>query len=87
LIRRNDELSLLYEKIKIQTSTLDKGEVQYRERLEDIRVLRLEIKRLRREGILLQNETQNTVAIKNELFKLQRELLKERTRTKVLEGK
>ncbi len=87
MIRRNDELSLLYEKIKIQTSTLDKGEVQYRERLEDIRVLRLEIKRLRREGILLQNETQNTVAIKNELFKLQRELLKERTRTKVLEGK
>jgi hypothetical protein len=27
LIRRNDELALLYEKIKIQQSTLSKGEV------------------------------------------------------------
>lgn len=30
LIRRNDELALLYEKIKIQQSTLSKGEAQYR---------------------------------------------------------
>jgi hypothetical protein len=28
LIRRNDELALLYEKIKIQQSTLNKGELQ-----------------------------------------------------------
>merc|ERR1719428_2617914 len=34
LIRRNDELSLLYEKIKIQKSTLDKGETQYKDRLD-----------------------------------------------------
>ena len=27
LVRRNDELALLYEKIKIQQSTLNKGEV------------------------------------------------------------
>lgn len=30
LIRRNDELALLYEKIAIQNSTLEKGSVQYR---------------------------------------------------------
>lgn len=29
LVRRNDELALLYEKIKIQQSTLAKGEIQY----------------------------------------------------------
>jgi len=29
LIRRNDELALLYEKIKILQSTLSKGEIQY----------------------------------------------------------
>ncbi|KAJ3415562.1 hypothetical protein HDV05_004613 [Chytridiales sp. JEL 0842] len=85
LIRRNEELSLLYEKIKIQTSTLNKGEIQYRERLEDIRVLRLEIKKLRREKAILQTETQNVDGLKNEIFKLQREVLKERTRVKVLE--
>lgn len=85
LIRRNDELSLLYEKIRIQTSTLNKGEIQYRERLEDIRVLRLEIKRLRRERAILQTETQNVGALRNEIFKLQRDILRERTRVKVLE--
>jgi predicted nuclease with TOPRIM domain len=30
LVRRNDELALLYEKIKIQQSTLNKGEIQYK---------------------------------------------------------
>ncbi|KAI9338739.1 hypothetical protein BDR26DRAFT_935085 [Obelidium mucronatum] len=59
LIRRNEEISLLYEKIKIQTSTLNKGELQYYERIEDIRVLKLEIKKLRREKAILQTETQN----------------------------
>merc|ERR1740117_1923918 len=56
LIRRNDELALLYEKIKIQQSTLAKGEIQYRQRLQDIRLLKLEIKKLRREkAILMKN--------------------------------
>jgi len=29
LIKRNEELQVLYEKIKIQQSTLDKGEIYY----------------------------------------------------------
>ena len=41
LIRRNDELALLYEKIKIQRASISQGEVAYRDRLEDLRVLRL----------------------------------------------
>ena len=53
LIRRNDELALVYEKIRIQQSTLAKGEVQYHNRLEDIRLLRTEIKKLRREKAIL----------------------------------
>ena len=32
LIKRNEELELLYEKIKIQKSTLKKGETYYQER-------------------------------------------------------
>lgn len=43
LIRRNDELALLYEKIKILQSTLAKGEMQYAERLEDIKLLKFKI--------------------------------------------
>ena len=53
LVRRNDELALLYEKLKIQQSILNKGESQYSQRLEDIRVLKLEIRKLRREKMLL----------------------------------
>lgn len=53
-MRRNDELALLYEKIKIQQSLLNKGENQYNQRIEDIRLLKMEIKKLRREkGILV----------------------------------
>jgi chromosome segregation ATPase len=33
LIRRNDELALLYEKIKILQTTLNKGEAQYQQRI------------------------------------------------------
>jgi hypothetical protein len=35
LIRRNDELALLYEKIKIQQTTLNKGELQVMAQLND----------------------------------------------------
>ena len=43
LIRRNDELALLYEKIKILQNTLARGEIQYQERLQDIRLLKFKI--------------------------------------------
>ena len=59
LIRRNDELALLYEKIKIQQSTLNKGEVQYVQRLDDIRILKLEIKKMRRERGILSRSVAN----------------------------
>ena len=64
LIRRNDELALVYEKIRIQQSTLAKGEVQYHNRLEDIRLLRTEIKKLRREKAIL-NKVRTHIMIKH----------------------
>ena len=59
LVRRNDELALLYEKIKIQQSTLSKGELQYNQRLDDVRILKLEIRKLRREKSILQKSVAN----------------------------
>ncbi|XP_071949020.1 cilia- and flagella-associated protein 58-like [Antedon mediterranea] len=85
LVRRNDELALLYEKIKIQQSTLNKGEIQYRQRLEDIRLLKLEIKKLRREKNILNKSVANVDDLRREVYHLQRELLRERTRCKALE--
>ena len=59
VIRRNDELALLYEKIKIQQSTLNIGEVQYSQRQEDIRILKLEVRRMRRERASLSKSVSN----------------------------
>merc|ERR1712100_909996 len=84
LIRRNDELALLYEKIKIQQSTLKKGEVQYRERIEDIRILKLKINDMKRELQLLSSSVSNIDSLRNEVYHLQRELLQEKTKVKAL---
>uniref|UniRef100_H2ZK27 Cilia- and flagella-associated protein 58 central coiled coil domain-containing protein n=1 Tax=Ciona savignyi TaxID=51511 RepID=H2ZK27_CIOSA len=84
LVRRNDELALLYEKIKIQQSTLNKGE-QYRQRLDDIRILKLEIKKLRREKTTLTKSVASVEDLRREVYHTQRELLRERTRCKALE--
>ncbi len=56
LIRRNDESALLYEKIKIQQQTLAKGESQFREREEDLELLRNKINDLLRELKIIRNE-------------------------------
>lgn len=85
LVRRNDELALLYEKIKIQQSTLAKGEIQYRQRLQDIRLLKLEIKKLRREKAILLKNVSSIDDLRKEVYHTQRELLRERTRCKALE--
>uniref|UniRef100_A0A4W6DUE0 Cilia and flagella associated protein 58 n=1 Tax=Lates calcarifer TaxID=8187 RepID=A0A4W6DUE0_LATCA len=85
LLRRNDERALLYEKIRIQQSILSKGDFHYNQRMEDIRLLKLEIKRLRRKKNILDKTVPNTEDLRRELFHLQRELLRERTRNSVLE--
>ncbi|XP_025973223.2 cilia- and flagella-associated protein 58 [Dromaius novaehollandiae] len=85
LVRRNDELALLYEKIKIQQSILNKGETQYRQRMEDIRLLKLEIKKLRREKGILGRSVANVEELRQEVFHMQKELLRERTRCRALE--
>ncbi|XP_018606357.1 cilia- and flagella-associated protein 58 [Scleropages formosus] len=85
LVRRNDELALLYEKIKIQQSILNKGEVQYNQRVEDIRLLKMEIKKLRREKSILTKTMSNVEGLRREVYHMQKELLKEQTRCKALE--
>nr|DBA14799.1 TPA: hypothetical protein GDO54_004085 [Pyxicephalus adspersus] len=85
LVRRNDELALLYEKIKILQSILNKGESQYKQRVEDIRLLKLEIKTLRSEKGVLTKTVANADELRREIFHMQRELLKERTRCRALE--
>ncbi|NXU17547.1 CFA58 protein, partial [Pardalotus punctatus] len=85
LIRRNDEVALLYEKIKIQQAILNRGETEYRQRMEDMRILKLEIKRLRREKGILGKTVSGAEELRYEFHYMQRELLREQTRCKILE--
>eukprot|EP01059_Diplonema_ambulator_P034232 TRINITY_DN757_c0_g1_i1.p2 TRINITY_DN757_c0_g1~~TRINITY_DN757_c0_g1_i1.p2 ORF type:complete len:888 (+),score=470.00 TRINITY_DN757_c0_g1_i1:4677-7340(+) len=84
LIRRNDELALLYEKIRIQQSTLNKGEIQYRDRLVDIRMLRLKIQELKRNLHITQARVRNVEDLKKHINTLQRQLMHERNKVKAL---
>lgn len=84
LISRNDELALLYEKIRIQQSTLNKGELQYRDRIDDIRAFQIELNNVRRQLQIKSHEATNIDALKNEVYHVQRELLQERTKAKAL---
>lgn len=53
--------------------------------MEDIRLLKLEIKKLRREKYILTKSVTNVEDLRSEVYNIQRELLRERTRCKALE--
>ncbi|XP_028322431.1 cilia- and flagella-associated protein 58 [Gouania willdenowi] len=85
LLQRNDERALLYEKIRIQQSILSKGDFIYNQRMEDIRLLKLEIRRLQHKKSILDKSLPNTEDLRNELLHLQKHLLRERGRNAVLQ--
>jgi len=84
LIRRNEELSLLYEKIRIQQSTLLKGESQYRERLVDISMLRKKVHELRTQLKSSLARIRYVEEMRRQVTTLQRGLIRERTKVKAL---
>merc|ERR1712113_31453 len=84
LIRRNEELALLYEKIKIQESTLKKGEVQYKNRLEEIKKQKEVISQAKLDLFVTEQQAESIHDLKKEVYHLQRELLQERTKVKAL---
>lgn len=84
LIRRNDELALLYEKLRIQQSALKKGEVQYTARMDDIRLLRIKLQDVVREASLNKGSGPQIEEYKRDVLQLQRELLQEKTKVTAL---
>ena len=85
LIKRNEELALLYEKIKIQKSTLKKGETYFMERLKDLRNLNSQIAKLKRELITSQNETACIPDLKREIYLLEKDYLEQQQKGKFLQ--
>ena len=84
LIRRNDELALLYEKLRVQVAALKTGELGYQGRLDDIRMLRIKVKDLTREVFMLKGKGGDNESMKRDLLLLQRELLQEKTKVTAL---
>ncbi|XP_015520756.2 cilia- and flagella-associated protein 58-like [Neodiprion lecontei] len=85
LVRRNDELSLQYSRLKIFQSTIRRGDAQYAQRLEDIRLLKLEVKKLRTEKALLSKSLMNVSDLRQEIFHLDRDLTREKLKVMALE--
>lgn len=85
MIRRNDEISLLNEKLQIIQMALDRGEAQYNKRLDDIRLLKIEIGHLRSQRNLLTRGLANTADMRQEVLQLNRVLTQERVKVKALE--
>jgi chromosome segregation ATPase len=84
LIRRNDELALLYEKLRVQQAALRAGEVQYAARLDDIRSLRIKLKDLIRELNTTKGSGSIIEKLRRDVLHLQKELLQERTKVTAL---
>ncbi|OQS01376.1 hypothetical protein ACHHYP_01198 [Achlya hypogyna] len=84
LILRNEELKALYEKIKIQKSTLNIGQVQYAERVKEVRALEQRVLNLMAEYRKTEEQISCTGDLKGELLRLERDLLQERTKIKAL---
>ena len=84
LIRRNNELALMYEKIKILQSTQRKGELQYNARLDDIRILKIKARDLQRQLTIAQGGQAGVDDLSKKLTASQKELIREKLKVKAL---
>jgi len=64
----------------VQQRTISRGEIEYRERLEDLRVLKLRSNALRRDLGIHGSQSNNLEGLRGEVYTLQRELLQVRPR-------
>lgn len=85
LVKRNEEITTLEGKIKILRGTISRGEAEYTHRLDDIRLLRSEVMKLRTEKELLAKNLKNMSDLRVEIFHLDRDLTRERRKVIALE--
>merc|ERR1711920_677655 len=74
-----------YEKIKIQQSTLQKGETQYDERVRDVGSLRAQIRHAKAEVGHAKTQVTNVESLKREVHHLNKVLLREESKAKALQ--
>merc|ERR1719409_1664607 len=84
LIRRSDELKGLFEKIKLQQSTLKKGEIQFRERVQNVGALRDKIVALKQELGQATTTVAHVGSLRKEIHVLNHELAIEQIKVTAL---
>lgn len=84
LIQRNEELNVLYEKIKIQKSTLTKGEAQFEDKRRERASLQKRIHALSFEKDASNDQLSHEDSLKRELLRLEKELVEEKTKIRAL---
>lgn len=84
LIRRNDELTLLCEKIKILQSTLAKGEIQFKEKEAEIRLLLTKMAENKNSLTILLRKAGDVGKLKREIYTLTSSLVQERMQVQAL---
>lgn len=85
LMEHAEEIASLNEKLLNAQSALNRSEVQYANRLDDIRLLKIEIGNLRSQSNTLGRGLANTSDMRQEVLQLNRSLTQERIKTKALE--
>ncbi|XP_036323029.1 cilia- and flagella-associated protein 58-like [Rhagoletis pomonella] len=84
MVRRNDEIVVLREKLNNTQTALDQGQTQYNQRVEDIRLLKMEITNLQTERDCLTRAIKSTANMREEIIRLQRSLNQERIKVRSL---
>nr|DAA06426.1 TPA_inf: occludin-related Y protein [Drosophila erecta] len=84
MVRRNDEIVVIKEKLQIAQNALDNGTTQYNQRVEDIRLLKKEISNLHTESECLKHAIKSTADMRKEIVRLQRALNQEHIRIRAL---
>lgn len=84
LIRRNDELALLYEKLRVHQETQSNGEVAYRARTDDLRLLRAKIREISWQTSLAEFRTKDLQPMKKRIRELQHQIATEQAKVAAL---
>lgn len=85
LAQRNDELALISEKNKVHESILNKGRNHYNQRVQEIHLLKLEIKKLRSEKLALSNSVSIVEYLRQQIHHMQKDLCQEQAKCKRLQ--
>uniref|UniRef100_A0A1B6CV42 Cilia- and flagella-associated protein 58 central coiled coil domain-containing protein n=1 Tax=Clastoptera arizonana TaxID=38151 RepID=A0A1B6CV42_9HEMI len=84
VVKLNGELAQSHDNLKVFQSIMDKEKVQFSQKLEDIRILKLEVNRLSNEKQVLTSSLQNMVDLRTEVHNLEKNLTKERLKSQAL---